>query len=96
MSYTLSKEQLEEMEAQKHLQEKMWTSEKFTKKVLEHAEHYDLDIIDAVVDFCHENDIDIEVASDHLISDKLIELIEEDAREKRLIHEIKKNTLRFE
>ena len=96
MAHTLSKEQLEEMEAQKHLQDKIWTSEKFTKMVLEHAEYYDLDIIDAIVDFCHDHEIDIDVASNHLMSDKLIEQIEENARERNLIYETKKNTLRFE
>lgn len=96
MSRELTKEQLEEIEAQNHLQMKMWTPEKFTKLVLDYADYYDLDMIDAVLQFCEEKEIDIEVAAHDLMSDKLKELLYETGREKNLIHKIKKNELRFE
>ena len=96
MSRELTTEQLEEMEAQKHLEMKMWTPEKFTKLVLEYSKYYDLDIIDAVLQFCEEHGIDIEIASTDLMSDKLKELIHEDGREKNLLYKTKNNELRFE
>lgn len=81
----LSQSQREELEAELALKKKRWTAEKFLVGVEAHAEKFDLGIIEAVVEFCSQHELDVEFAAKELMSDKLFGLIEEDAEERKLI-----------
>lgn len=85
MAHTLNQAQREEIEAEMALKNKLWTPEKFLVGVEVYAKRFDLDIIEAFVDFCKENELDVEFAAKELMSDKLYGLIEEVAEERKLI-----------
>lgn len=85
MAHTLNQSQREEIQAELALREKLWTPEKFLIGVEAHAERFDLGIIESVIEFCNENELDVEFAAKELMSPKLYGLIEEDAEERRLI-----------
>jgi len=85
MAYTPTQSQLEEFVAENALKQKMLTPEKFLVEVESYANEYDFTIIDAIIHYCDDNDIDIELVSTDLLSDRLYALIEEDAEDKNLI-----------
>lgn len=94
MGYTLTQSQREEIEADRALKQKMLTPERFLMNVEAYADKYDLDIIEAVTEYCQENEIDIEFAAQELMSDRLFGLIEEDAEERNLLSK-KRRKLKF-
>lgn len=85
MAYTPTQSQLEQFAAEDALKQKMLTPEKFLVEVESYAKEYDLTIIDAIIHYCEDNDVDIELVSTDLLSDRLYALIEEDAEDKNLI-----------
>lgn len=94
MGYTLTQSQREEIQATLALKRKMLTPERFLIRIEAYAKKYDLSIIEAVTEFCEENEIDIEFAASELMSDRLYGLIEEDAEERNLLMK-KRRKLKF-
>lgn len=90
-----SVEDIERITAERALRDKLLTPEKFLVLVENYAEEYDYSILEAVVHYCQENDIDIELVATKLMSNKLYNLIEEDAEEKNLIDMEIQNRIQF-
>ena len=81
------------MEAETALKRKMWTPEKFISVIEDYAEEHDYSILDAVLEYCKENDLDVEFVGKDLLSPRLQSKLQDDAESKRLI--TKTNRLQF-
>jgi len=93
MSKHLTQFEFERMEAETALKRKMWTPERFINVIEDYAEKHDYSILDAVLEYCKENDLDVEFVGKDLLSQRLQSKLQDDAESKRLIK--KTNRLRF-
>ncbi len=93
MSKHLTQFEFERMEAETALKRKMWTPEKFISVIEDYAEEHDYSILDAVLEYCKENDLDVEFVGKDLLSPRLQSKLQDDAESKRLI--TKTNRLQF-
>ena len=93
MSKHLTQFEFERMEAETALKRKMWTPEKFISVIEDYAEEHDYSILDAVLEYCKENDLDVEFVGKELLSPRLESKLQDDAESKRLI--TKTNRLQF-
>tara|TARA_B100000745_G_scaffold298716_1_gene247980 strand:- start:815 stop:1099 length:285 start_codon:yes stop_codon:yes gene_type:complete len=93
MSKHLTQFEFERMEAESALKRKMWTPEKFISVIEDYAEEHDYSILDAVLEYCKENDLDVEFVGKDLLSPRLQSKLQDDAESKRLI--TKTNRLQF-
>jgi len=93
MSRYLDQFEYERMEAESALKRKMWTPEKFINVIEDYAEEHDYSILDAVLEYCKENDLDVEFVGKDLLSPRLQSKLQDDAESKRLI--TKTNRLQF-
>ena len=93
MSRYLDQFEYERMEAESALKRKMWTPEKFISVIEDYAEEHDYSILDAVLEYCKENDLDVEFVGKDLLSPRLQSKLQDDAESKRLI--TKTNRLQF-
>ena len=93
MSKHLTQFEFERMEAESALKRKMWTPEKFISVIEDYAEEHDYSILDAVLEYCKENDLDVEFVGKELLSPRLESKLQDDAESKRLI--TKTNRLQF-
>lgn len=92
MAYNPTQLQLEELEAEEALKKKQWTPERFLIAIEEYCEKYDYAILDGLLEYCKENEIDTEFVTHDLMSDRLYALLQEDAEAKRLIKKTHKLT----
>lgn len=90
MPRELTQSQLEQMEAEEALKRKQLTPEKFLIEIESYCSKYDHSILDGVVEYCNENDLDPEFVAKELISDRLYALLQEDAESKHLIEKTKR------
>ena len=93
MSKHLTQFEFERMEAETALKRKMWAPEKFISVIEDYAEEHDYSILDAVLEYCKENDLDVEFVGKDLLSPRLQSKLQDDAESKRLI--TKTNRLQF-
>ena len=93
MSKHLTQFEFERMEAESALKRKMWTPEKFISVIEDYAEEHDYSILDAVLEYCKENDLDVEFVGKELLSPRLESKLQDDAESKRLIKQT--NRLQF-
>ena len=93
MSRYLDQFEYERIEAETALKRKMWTPEKFINVIEDYAEKHDYSILEAVLEYCKENDLDVEFVGKELLSPRLQSKLQDDAESKRLIE--KTNRLRF-
>ena len=93
MSKHLTQFEFERMEAESALKRKRWTPEKFISVIEDYAEEHDYSILDAVLEYCKENDLDVEFVGKDLLSPRLQSKLQDDAESKRLI--TKTNRLQF-
>ena len=90
MGYSPTQFQLEQMAAEEALKRKQWTPEKFLLSVEKYCNDYGHNVVDGIVEFCQKHEIDFEVVSNHLMSDRLYSLIQDDAEGRGLIKRTKK------
>jgi len=76
---------IEEIEAERSLEMKMWSPEKFLKEVENYSRKYDEDIIDSVMYISKKYEISETVVAKDLMSDRLYYLLRETAEDRRLI-----------
>ena len=93
MSRHLDQFEYERIEAETALRRKMWTPEKFINVIENYAEKHDYSILEAVLEYCKENDLDVEFVGKELLSPRLESKLQDDAESKRLI--TKTNRLQF-
>ena len=93
MSRHLDQFEYERIEAETALKRKMWTPEKFVTVIEDYAEKHDYSILEAVLEYCKENDLDVEFVGKELLSPRLESKLQDDAESKRLIE--KTNRLQF-
>ena len=93
MSKHLTQFEFERMEAETALKRKMWTPEKFINVIEDYAEEHDYSILDAVLEYCKENDLDVEFVGKERLSPRLESKLQDDAESKRLIKQT--NRLQF-
>ena len=93
MSRHLDQFEYERIEAETALKRKMWTPEKFISVIEDYAEEHDYSILDAVLEYCKENDLDVEFVGKELLSPRLESKLQDDAESKRLIKQT--NRLQF-
>ena len=93
MSKHLTQFEFERMEAETALKRKMWTPEKFISVIEDYAEEHDYSILDAVLEYCKENDLDVEFVGKDLLSPRLQSKLQDDAESRRLIE--RTNRLKF-
>lgn len=94
MGYRPTQLQLEQMEAEEALKQKQWTPQKFLIEVESYCERYDFSIMEGLMEYCNENELDFEFVAHDLMSDRLYALLQEDAEARCLIE--KSNQLSFE
>ena len=94
MAYSPTQLQLEQMQAEEALNRKQWTPEKFLIEVKNYCEKYDFEIIEGLIEYCNEHDLDLEFVANDLMSNRLYALLQDDAEAKRLI--VKSKRLTFE
>ena len=85
MSKHLTQFEFERMEAETALKRKMWTPEKFISVIEDYAEEHDYSILEAVLEYCKENDLDVEFVGKELLSPRLESKLQDDAESRRLI-----------
>ena len=93
MSKYLTQFEYERIEAETALKRKMWTPEKFINVIEDYAEKHDYSILESVLEYCKENDLDVEFVVKELLSPRLESKLQDDAESKRLIK--KTNRLQF-
>ena len=93
MSRHLDQFEYERIEAEAALKRKMWTPEKFINVIEDYAEKHDYSTLEAVLEYCKENDLDVEFVGKDLLSPRLESKLQDDAESKRLIK--KTNRLQF-
>ena len=93
MSRHLDQFEYERIEAEAALRRKMWTPEKFINVIEDYAEKHDYSILEAVLEYCKENDLDVEFVGKELLSPRLESKLQDDAESKRLIKQT--NRLQF-
>ena len=93
MSKYLTQFEYERIEAETALKRKMWTPEKFINVIEDYAEKHDYSILESVLEYCKENDLDVEFVGKELLSPRLESKLQDDAESKRLI--TKTNRLQF-
>ena len=93
MSKHLTQFEFERMEAETALKRKMWTPEKFINVIENYAEKHDYSILESVLEYCKENDLDVEFVGKELLSPRLESKLQDDAESKRLIKQT--NRLQF-
>ena len=93
MSRHLDQFEYERIEAETALKRKMWTPEKFINVIEDYAEKHDYSILESVLEYCKENDLDVEFVCKELLSPRLESKLKDDAESKRLIK--KTNRLQF-
>ena len=93
MSRHLDQFEYERIEAETALRRKMWTPEKFINVIEDYAEKHDYSILESVLEYCKENDLDVEFVGKELLSPRLESKLQDDAESKRLI--TKTNRLQF-
>lgn len=93
MSKYLTQFEYERIEAETALKRKMWTPEKFINVIEDYAEKHDYSILESVLEYCKENDLDVEFVGKELLSPRLESKLQDDAESKRLIK--KTNRLQF-
>lgn len=89
----ITQEEIEQIEAERSLQMKLWSPEKFLTMVEEYSQKYQEDIIDSVVFISNKYEISENVVAKDLMSDRLYYLLRECAVERRLI--AKEPSLKF-
>ena len=93
MSKYLTQFEYERIEAETALKRKMWTPEKCINVIEDYAEKHDYSILESVLEYCKENDLDVEFVGKELLSPRLESKLQDDAESKRLIK--KTNRLQF-
>ncbi|MDP7368787.1 MAG: late promoter transcription accessory protein [Candidatus Pacebacteria bacterium] len=93
MSKYLTQFEFERIEAETALKRKMWTPEKFVNVIEGYAKKHDYSILEAVLEYCKEKDLDVEFVGKELLSPRLESKLQDDAESKRLIE--KTNRLQF-
>ena len=93
MSKYLTQFEYERIEAETALKRKMWTPEKFINVIEDYAEKHDYSILESVLEYCKENDLDVEFVGKDLLSPRLESKLQDDAESKRLIKQT--NRLQF-
>ena len=93
MSRHLDQFEYERIEAETALKRKMWTPEKFINVIENYAEKHDYSILESVLEYCKENDLDVEFVGKDLLSPRLESKLQDDAESKRLIKQT--NRLQF-
>ena len=93
MSKYLTQFEYERIEAETALKRKMWTPEKFINVIENYAEKHDYSILESVLEYCKENDLDVEFVGKELLSPRLESKLQDDAESKGLIKQT--NRLQF-
>ena len=93
MSRHLNQFEYERIEAENALKRKMWTPEKFITVIEDYAKRHGYSILEAVLEYCKENDLDVEFVGKDLLSPRLESKLQDDAESKRLIKQT--NRLQF-
>ena len=75
----------ERLEAEHALKQKMWTPEKFVNTIENYAKRHDYSILEAVLEYCKENELDVEFVGKELLSPRLESKLQDDAESRRLI-----------
>ena len=85
MSRHLNQFEYERIEAETALKRKMWTPERFVNVIEDYAKNHDYSILEAVLEYCKENDLDVEFVGKELLSPRLESKLQDDAESRRLI-----------
>jgi len=85
MSKYIAQFEYERLEAEHALKQKMWTPEKFVNTIENYAKMHDYSILEAVLEYCKENDLDVEFVGKELLSPRLESKLQDDAESRRLI-----------
>ena len=93
MSKHLTQFEFERIEAETALKCKMWTPEKFINTIEDYAIQHDYSILEAVLEYCKDNDLNVEFVGKELLSPRLESKLQDDAENRRLIE--RTNRLRF-
>ena len=93
MSKHLTQFEYERMEAESALKRKMWTPEKFVNTIENYAQVHDYSILEAVLEYCKDNDLNVEFVGKELLSPRLESKLQDDAESRRLIK--RTNRLKF-
>ena len=93
MSKHLTQFEYERMEAESALKRKMWTPEKFVNTIEDYAQMHDYCILQAVLEYCKDNDINVEFVVKELLSPRLESKLQDDAESRKLIE--RTNRLKF-
>ena len=93
MSKHLTQFEYERMEAESALKRKMWTPERFVNTIEGYASKHDYSILEAVLEYCKDNDLDVEFVGKELLSPRLQSKLQDDAESRKLIE--RTNRLEF-
>ena len=85
MSKYIAQFEYERLEAEHALKQKMWTPEKFVNTIENYAKRHDYSILEAVLEYCKENELDVEFVGKELLSPRLESKLQDDAESRRLI-----------
>ena len=85
MSKYIAQFEYERLEAEHALKQKMWTPEKFVNTIENYAKRHDYSTLEAVLEYCKENDLDVEFVGKELLSPRLESKLQDDAESRRLI-----------
>ena len=85
MSKYIAQFEYERMEAENALKNKMCTPEKFVNTIENYAKRHDYSILEAVLEYCKENELDVEFVGKELLSPRLESKLQDDAESRRLI-----------